>query len=73
MKNNIYDNKFNAVLNPYFLTGLTDAEACFSVAIKKDKRAKFGVNVGLEFTVKMLENETELLSMVESFFNCGKL
>lgn len=73
MKNNIYDNKFNVVLNPYFVTGLTDAEACFSVVMKKNKKAKFGVNVGLEFTIKMLKNETELLSMVESFFNCGIL
>lgn len=73
MKNNIYDNKFNVVLNPYFVTGLTDAEACFSVLIKKDKRAKFGVNIGLRFQIQMLQNETELLKTIKLFFGCGVL
>lgn len=66
------NNKCN-ILNPNFITGLTDAEGCFSFRIWKDKRTKYKRNVRLEFTIKMLKNETELLSMVRSFFNCGPL
>lgn len=60
-------------LNPNFITGLTEAEGCFSVGVYKNKKARFKRSVKLEFTIKMLDNETELLTMVEFFFNCGKL
>jgi peptide deformylase len=73
MNNNECGNKSNVVLNPNFITGLTDAEGCFSIRVFNNKRVKFKRNVQLEFTIKMLENETELLSMVKSFFNCGVL
>lgn len=66
---NYKDLKFN----PNFVTGLTEAEGCFSVGVYKNQKSKFKRSVRLEFTIKMLENETKLLSMVKSFFNCGKL
>jgi len=71
MKKNDDKNYFK--LNPDFITGLTDAEGCFSVYIRKYKRAKFKRNARIEFNIKMLENEIELLTMVKSFFNCGNL
>ena len=63
----------NSKLNPDFVTGLTDAEGCFSVNVYSSKTAKFKRRVELGFTIKMLDNETELLKMVETFFNCGNL
>jgi len=60
-------------INPNFITGLTEAEGCFSVSVYSSKTAKFKRKVKLEFTIKMLNNETELLTMVKSFFNCGIL
>jgi LAGLIDADG endonuclease len=72
MNNNEFGNKSN-VLNPNFITGLSDAEGCFSIRVFNNKRVKFKRNVQLGFTIKMLENETELLTMVKLFFNCGVL
>jgi len=66
--NNKCGNTNNVVLNPDFVTGLTDAEGCFSVVTRKDKRAKFEKNVGLRFKIRMLQNETELLEIVKVFF-----
>jgi hypothetical protein len=71
MKNNNNNNDFK--LHPNFVTGLTDAEGCFSILKKKDSRAKYGINIGLRFQIKMLDNETELLKMVKSFFDAGVL
>jgi len=68
---NNYNNDY--ILNPNFVTGLTDAEGCFFVHLRKDKRTKIKKNVQLQFTIKMLKNETELLNMIKSFFNCGIL
>lgn len=67
-KNNMNNNKINYKLDPNFITGLTEAEGCFSVTVFKDKKAKFKRNVKLTFAIKMLNNETELLSMVKDFF-----
>jgi hypothetical protein len=36
-----YNDKNDSKLDPNFVTGLTDAEWCFSVNVRKDKRAKF--------------------------------
>jgi hypothetical protein len=58
-------------LDPYFITGLTEAEGSFSIIKIKDKRAKYDTNVHLRFKITMLTNETELLTMVKSFFKCG--
>lgn len=68
-----FNNNLASKLDPYFVTGLTEAEGSFSISVHKKNRAKFKRNVKLEFTIKMLENETELLLMVKSFFNCGIL
>ena len=43
------------------------------IYIYNDIRIKLGKSVKLEFTIKMLKNESELLSMVNSFFNSSCL
>ena len=65
------DNKPYLNVDPYFITGLTEAEGSFSIIKVKDKRAKYDTNVHLRFKITMLTNETELLTMVKSFFKCG--
>jgi len=69
MKNNNNNNTIK--LNPDFITGLTDAEGCFSIGKHKDNRARFKASIGLRFKITMLENETQLLCMVKDFFDCG--
>jgi len=72
--NKFFKNMNNkCILKPDFVTGLSDAERCSSVRVWENKRTKFKINVQLDFKIKMLENETELLYMVRSFFNCGIL
>lgn len=58
-------------LNPYFVTGLTNAEGYFSIQKHKDSRAKHKVSIGLRFKLTMLVNEINLLHNLKSFFNCG--
>ena len=66
-------NKPSINIDPYFITGLTDAEGSFSIMKHKDIRAKYGINIGLRFKITMLVNETELLNMIKPFFKCGAL
>lgn len=60
-------------LNPYFVTGLTDADGSFSITKHKDNRAKHNMTIGLRFRITMLSNEIELLNMVKDFYSCGHL
>jgi len=68
-----YENQSVIKIHPSFITGLVEAEGCFSVSINKDKRAKYGRNVSLRFRIQMLKNEADLLCAVKAFFNCGTL
>lgn len=60
-----------AKLDPYFVTGLTEAEGSFSVIKGRDARAKFGMNILLRFKITMLVNEIGLLNKVQAFFGVG--
>jgi LAGLIDADG endonuclease len=66
-------NNNNFKLNPYFVTGLTDAEGCFFILAPKSDKSKFKVYFSLKYKISMLDNEIELLNMVKCFFNCGVL
>jgi hypothetical protein len=65
--------KPNLNLDPYFVTGLIEAEGSFSITKHKDKRAKNKITIGLSFRITMLDNEISLLNMVKNFFDCGYL
>lgn len=66
-------NKPNLKVDPYFITGLIEAEGSFSITKHKDDRAKHKMNIGLSFRITMLSNEIDLLNMVKDFFCCGHL
>jgi len=43
MTNKLRKNFLNvAVLNPYFVTGFSDAEGCFAIGLTKDSKRKTG-------------------------------
>jgi len=72
MNNNIVDLALSVKtkdkkLNPDFVTGLTEAEGCFSIIKHKDNRAKNKIGIGLRFKLTMLINEIELLEDLKFF------
>jgi len=60
-------------IDPYFITGLTEAEGNFSIRKNLDSRARYGLTVGLRFKITMLDNELTLLKQVQSYFGVGKI
>lgn len=78
LKNKIVKNisagnqpEFISKLDPYFVTGLVEAEGSFSIMKYKNNKAKHNINIGLRFKLTMLSNEIELLKELKLFFNCG--
>jgi hypothetical protein len=61
------------VLNPYYLTGFTDAEGCFLINIQKRSDLVLGYSVSLSFKIKLHSKDKELLDKICNFFNVGKI
>jgi hypothetical protein len=60
-------------LNPYYLTGFTDAEVCFLINIQKRSDVLLGYSVSLSFKIKLHSKDKELLHKIFNFFNVGKI
>lgn len=58
-------------LKPYWITGFTDAEGCFTVKIFKDAKAKLGWRVQLVFQIKLNARDFVILLRIKNYFNVG--
>jgi hypothetical protein len=59
----------NVNLNPYFVTGFTDAEGCFLIKIIKNSTHKLNWATTGRFKIELHEKDLELLKSLQSFFN----
>nr|WVH38211.1 LAGLIDADG endonuclease [Trametes cingulata] len=62
-------------LDPWFVTGFCDGEACFSVSIYIDKRIKGRVArvVKPSFQISLHSRDVNLLLQLQEFFACGNI
>jgi hypothetical protein len=63
----------NHILNPYYVTGFTDAEGCFLINIQKRSDLILGYSVSLSFKIKLHLKDKELLENISNFFIVGKV
>jgi hypothetical protein len=56
-------------LNPYYVTGFTDAEGCFLINIVRRSDQKLGYNVNLMFKIKLHLKDKLLLEKIRNFFD----
>lgn len=61
-------NNNNITLNPYFITGFTDAEGSFTVTIYPDEKMKSGIRVIAEFKLGLNERDLDLLLNIQKYF-----
>lgn len=74
------DKEFNSslrtqqALNPWFVTGFTDAEGCFSISVIKDPRYKAGYRVEALFSISLHKKDVRILELIQAFFGgAGKI
>jgi hypothetical protein len=58
-------------LNPWFVTGFTDAEGCFSLGIYKKNKYKTGYLVQLIFKITLHNKDLDLLNQLQDYFGVG--
>ena len=61
----------NLKLNPWFITGFTDGEACFCMSIPKNKTLKVGRQVQLYFQISLHKKDLALLEEIKKYFGVG--
>lgn len=66
--------KSNLELDPFYVTGFSDGEACFHFAIGKNPKYKIGYYVNPGFSIVLHKKDEELLKKIQAFFdNVGVL
>ena len=69
LKNDVNNNK----LNPWFVTGFTDAEGCFGLYIYKNANYKTGWFISLVFKVSLHEKDKIILEQIKKYFGVGEI
>ena len=60
-------------LNPFWISGFSDAESTFSVSIFKNSKMKTGWIVSPEFSIELKQKDADLLHKIQSYFGVGTL
>jgi len=68
LNNLFYSTDKNIKLNPYFVTGLIDAEGCFSTTIYKNIKLKTGWRVQSFFEIGLNQKDSFLLYQLQEYF-----
>lgn len=55
-------------LNPNYIVGFVDAEGCFSIKFKRNKKMKLGWSVYLTFEIHLHKKDKKLLETIQEFF-----
>jgi hypothetical protein len=58
----------NVLLNPYWITGFTDAEGTFTIVIDKVKKLKLGWRIQSKFQICLHVRDLPLLLKIQQFF-----
>ena len=55
-------------MNPVFVTGFSDAEACFTLSVVRNKERKVGWRVNHSFQITLHKKDKALLEQIQSYF-----
>ena len=60
-------------LDPYWVTGFSDAESCFSIRIGKDDSRFKSIRIVPIFSIELSDKDYDLLEEIKSFFTVGTI
>jgi len=55
-------------MEPWFVTGFTDAEGCFTMSISKTPKNRIGWQVNVNFIINLHKRDVELLNRIQRYF-----
>ena len=72
-QNRFYSSVIFKKLEPYFATGLTDAEGSFKISISEKSDLKLGWMVTLGFSIQLHVKDLALLEKIKNYFGVGSI
>ena len=60
------------IMNPWYITGFSDAEGCFTISLVKNNKLKTGWVVRVKFQINLSVNDKALLEQIQKFFCLGR-
>ena len=60
-------------LNPFWITGFSDAESSFIVSIRKKKDTKLGWSITPIYSITLNKKDLQLLERIQHFFGVGTI
>jgi hypothetical protein len=74
---NITSKKFihnkRSILDPWFITGIIDAEGCFLLGFFKSDNYRMGYQIQAIFKITLHKKDLDLLCQIQDFFKLGKI
>ena len=67
------DNQQERLEMSYWISGFTDGEGCFSIALIKNSTTRFGKQIFPEFVVTQGAKSLPALQDIRDFFGCGNI
>jgi len=58
-------------LDPWFVTGLTEGEGCFTVSFTLRRKLRLGIETRPSFSISLNERDLPLIQAIHGFFGCG--
>ena len=66
--NNINPKTDSLIILPWFVTGFTDAEGCFTIIARKSPRSNTGWKIEANFIINLHKKDVKLLKAIQDFF-----
>ena len=63
----------NTNLYPWFITGFTDGEGCFTLSVRKNSNLNCGWESYASFTIGVDKKDKDLLNAIQGYFGVGKV
>lgn len=59
------------MLEPWYITGLSEGEGCFCVSFNLKKSLKVGIETRPSFSISLNRRDLELIKKIREYFGCG--
>ena len=63
--------KHQKKLDPFYVTGLTDGEGCFSVSFSCRQKLKLKIETKPSFSLSLNKRDLDLVQKIREYFCCG--
>ena len=62
-------SKLTQLIDPWFISGFTDAEGCFLIIVRKSHKSKLGWQLEANFTINLHSKDMDLLKLIQTYFD----